>query len=195
MANGLLYNIISPFQDLHQEVRFEIEVQNEYTNFMNSEFDFSFRLSVTLEDSSTLVAHPIIKTGGSLYASRQYLEKRSRPSSIAELSGHRCINFKASRLMQSWPYAVNQQKQRFTKDWEVSSNQTSLILDFAKRGAGLALIPDAFVPDEVVNQLEKVDLSVEFPVLTLNFVYKKNRFSTTIFNSFKEHLMHLRLTL
>ena len=142
LASAVVTPIIDAFQGKHPDVCIELLVTDLMLDLASGEADIAIRAYETAphrESESALIQRKIGEAPWAVYASRIYVERYGKPSSIEEVSRHAIVasdgtafNTPAARWLQNQaPDAV------------VSARSSGLLglLTLVKSGAGLALLP------------------------------------------------------
>lgn len=147
LAHHKLVEQFTEFMISNPKVRLSIDFSDTRKNLISDGYDVAIRMG-WLKDSA-LIARKLATTNRKLVAARSYLEKRPLPSSPSELS--------------SWDWVelspVQNKKEKFQKDGRktivlkassrISVNDAHALYQFARSGAGLALVPEFLAEDDV----------------------------------------------
>ena len=147
LAHHQLVEQFTKFMISNQKVRLSVDFSDTRKNLISDGYDMAIRMG-WLKDSA-LIARKLATTNRRLVAARSYLEKRTLPSSPKELS--------------SWDWVelspVQNKKEKFQKEGHksvtlkppsrISVNDAHALYQFARSGAGLALVPEFLAEDDV----------------------------------------------
>ncbi|WP_226646861.1 LysR family transcriptional regulator [Microbulbifer variabilis] len=186
-----LLELIESFQAKYPDVLFDLSLDNDRTDFVSSNVDIAIRMAISLEDSS-LIMRKLAGTPFVLVASPNYLREHGTPKTLADLSGHACLSFGATRLGNSWPLVTAKGIRKFSQPWRLVLNQTHTHRDAIARGMGIGLLPRIMV-EELIDQgkLVPIELDAEFPVLGIYAVYPSRKFQPNRVRLFLEHLQEM----
>ena len=128
--------------------RLEIDVSysDRFVDLIGERFDAAIRIG-TLEDSS-LVARRIAPVRAFLVASPDYLARRGRPSTPADLAAHECLIY-TGRTVPNGSSARASAGSRSGRQGRLRSDSGEAILHWAVAGLGIA--DGAFVPGRLMR--------------------------------------------
>lgn len=141
-ADAYLVSALVEFQKLHPEIEISLSVGHTISNLVEDRIDLAVRVTNTLDP--TMIAVPLTLCNSVLCAAPEYLEKYGSPTSLEELSEHRCVaHFSGSR-----------KNYRFIKGEDIievpvkryfESNETNVITRAVLSGAGVGMLPTFYV--------------------------------------------------
>ena len=91
---GIMMPLLSEFMQAHPDVRVEVEFTTREANIAQDGFDASVHAGPVTNLS--VVAHRLIDSPFAIVASPSYLKRAGSPTSVSDLSEHRCVIFGAS---------------------------------------------------------------------------------------------------
>ncbi len=94
---------LAEFQRAHPAIEIQLLIQNQVLNLLQREADIAVRLSRPLQPD--LVGRKVGELTFGLYASREYLERRGRPATPADLGRHSSVAFDESARWLTGPGA------------------------------------------------------------------------------------------
>ncbi len=94
--------VIADYTSQFPEVSVRLIATGRHVDFVEEQFDVSIRN--TMPDNSSLIVRKIAEFGFAVCVSPNYLAKRSRPQTPADLAGHNCILYTDSGLGNRWPF-------------------------------------------------------------------------------------------
>jgi DNA-binding transcriptional LysR family regulator len=147
LGDRTITDVFAAFVRAHRHIRLELVVTSRRVNLVEEGIDLAVR-SGRLEDSS-LVARKLAVTALGLYAAPSYLERRGRPRSLAALTLHDCVLYKAAAGLMQWRLAGPRGVERVDVTGVVVADDLGTVRLFALAGAGVALMPDVAVRTEV----------------------------------------------
>lgn len=141
-----LGDIIAEFLMQHSEINVELEASNRLVDLIEDGFDVAVRFGPMPE--STLIARRLCTVSLVLCASPAYLAKSS-PAVIEDLDGHDHILFTPASLNQTWTIHHGEQSYEFGRPARFASNNYNAVRQHALRGAGIALLTDFMIGDDL----------------------------------------------
>jgi DNA-binding transcriptional LysR family regulator len=140
LGSGILAEPITEFVRRHPQIRLELSLTNRMVDLVAERFDLALRATARLDDS-TLVARKIVGSIGGFFASREYLQRRGVPRTLADLESHDCVLFRANDGQAT--FRVNGPKG--PEEIEVTGALSADDFGFVRRaiaaGAGIGFIP------------------------------------------------------
>lgn len=143
--------VLADYMNQYPKVTISMELTNHRVNLIENGIDLAFRIGGN--EDSTLIAKSVGHCAMRPYASPAYLSSHGKPKSPNNLSKHRCLLMKDTDNAHHWTL-YNGKEERHTH-----LNVIAIVNDFislrtmALSGAGIALLPDYAVCDEVEEGL------------------------------------------
>lgn len=134
-----LAELVARFVRKFPLVRVEISLSSRFVDLVAEGFDLALRAG-RLSDS-TLIARKIGGDSLGVFASSNYLRKRGRPKSIAELSEHECVLFRGRNGKCDWRLTGPSGEERVTVRGPIDADEMAFVLQAMTAGAGIALLP------------------------------------------------------
>ncbi|MBX2802511.1 MAG: LysR family transcriptional regulator [Myxococcales bacterium] len=153
LAGPLLGRFFMRFRTQFPDVRVELTVREHVPHLLDEAFDVAFATG-PLEDAPW-VRHHVGRSWVLAVAQPAYLNERGRPASLAELEEHVLLATRSGGLSQrSWPTPDGE---AFRVDPHMVTNDLSAVVDAARAGTGIALVPVHLVAEDLARgQLEPV---------------------------------------
>lgn len=150
----ILAPIIKAFSDCYPGISFDFDLTPRNVDLVSEPYDLAVRMG-SLPDSG-LIARKLGSLTRSLYASPDYLVMNGTPGNPDELTDHECIG-----MRQDKPGHWNLQREGNRISLRVSGrfqmNSIGMMRRFAAMGAGIAILPDKIVREDVAdNKLIRV---------------------------------------
>ena len=150
----ILAPIIKAFSDCYPGISFDFDLTPRNVDLVSEPYDLAVRMG-SLPDSG-LIARKLGSLTRSLYASPDYLVMNGTPGNPDELTDHECIG-----MRQDKPGHWNLQREGNRISLRVSGrfqmNSIGMMRRFASMGAGIAILPDKIVREDVAdNKLIRV---------------------------------------
>jgi DNA-binding transcriptional LysR family regulator len=170
----LLAPSISRFASRYPEVRLEFSFTPRVVDLVQEGFDLAFRTG-KLADTG-LVARPLGSVRAGLFASPEYLERKGRPRSLAQLRKHDCILFRASGKAV-WELVGPAGLERVEVRSSVSADDNQFVRAAAAAGRGIAMLPIFACSGPFKSkELTRVLPDQATPGVPVNIVYPSARF-------------------
>lgn len=152
---GIFVRLISEFQERYPLVEVAAFSTGRRVDLVAEGYDVALRGGV-LSDSS-LVSKKIIDTRLGIFASTKYLNKKGRPTTLAELKNHTCLTWGTEKTEAVWTLTGPKGEESVTVSGPLGSNDFGLLVGGCEVGMGLALLP-SFEASELVSigRLERV---------------------------------------
>jgi DNA-binding transcriptional LysR family regulator len=184
MSFGMVHlsPLVAMFLKKHADVRFDMELSDRTVDVVGEGFDMAIRIG-TLADS-TLIAQKLAEVRMVVCCSPQYLRRRGKPASPADLQRHACLLYGHGGLA-NWEFVVDGAHQAIEVHGPLRANNGELIRDASSAGLGIARLPD-FIVAGAINAGQLVTVLEPFlPRATaLYAVYPQHRQSSTTIQAF-----------
>jgi DNA-binding transcriptional LysR family regulator len=147
MVGGSLPEVLSDFARQHPSIRLHVDVSNRTVDLARERFDVAIRATGRL--GSGLTSRTLARVRLLGVAAPTYVGQYGAPSTVAELRDHRClVGLDAEGRPQShWTVG----KKRRAVTGVAYSNDPHLVLRWALRGLGIALLPSTLVANHVAR--------------------------------------------
>lgn len=162
VGSHLLGDIFAEFNMLHPGLTIELMLMDRSVNPIEEGFDLAIAArSASYPDvvDVPLVAYPCV-----LCASPAYIEARGAPSHPRELADHDCL----TSLLYGYVWTFQSARGELAIEIrpKFSANEGRVLLAAARRGLGLAILPDLIARDDLESG-RLVEVLPRFPVATL----------------------------
>ena len=150
LAFGIRYlaPILSQFAKTHPGLCLDVETDDRYVNLHEENFDLAIRLG-ELRDSA-LVARPIARNRKLICASPVYLAERGVPRHPSELQEHDGLLYAHRESNGMWQLPVDGETQSFRIRARMRTDNGYQMLDAARAGLGLVILPTFLAADAIV---------------------------------------------
>jgi DNA-binding transcriptional LysR family regulator len=139
---------IAEYLASYPEVSIDLSLENTYVDLLEKRFDLAIRLGHL--PSSSLIARKLGEVETILCASPGYLQKHDTPQTPHDLDKHNCLIYTSAVPQTVWTFVDQSGKQT---DIRVSgrflTNGTDAICTLALKDAGVALVADFLVADDL----------------------------------------------
>lgn len=150
----VLAPLIFQFQSAHPQITVRMQMSDQITDPVGAGVDLAIRGIETPEDSS-LIAVRLGALERILVASPDYLSRTGTPETVGALDQHSCLIYSLSSDANRWEFSSPTDDTAVPLSVPVSGPVTadnSLVLaDAARAGLGIALLPRAYVQQELTN--------------------------------------------
>ncbi len=170
-----------------------VEIINDYglTDIVAERYDAGVRLGEQVaKDMIALRIGPDFQQV--LVGAPSYFAQRSRPNTPHDLTAHACINLRlpTSGGLWSWPFAKDGRELKVRAEGPLAFNATSLIVNAALSGLGLAYLPEDVVRQHVATGRLVQVLADWSPLMTGYHLYYPNRQPSAAFTLLVEALRY-----
>jgi DNA-binding transcriptional LysR family regulator len=131
--------ILSRFAALHPDLCLDVEAQDRVVSLQDGQYDMAIRMG-ELSDSS-LIGRSITVNRHLVCASPAYLERRGVPQHPAELAQHDGLVYYNREPNGMWSLPVEGRRQSFRIGTRMRTDSGHLLLEGARAGLGLAILP------------------------------------------------------
>lgn len=140
--------LLNRFRVRYPNIAVDLVLDDRMADFSADRVDVAFR-NGRMEDSQ-VVAKPLIPMPMLVCASPAYQRAHGLPREVADLAGHRCINFRtASGRIFEWEFKVGGQRQKFLPSAACSFNDEELVLQAVLDGQGMAQMAGYLVSEHL----------------------------------------------
>jgi DNA-binding transcriptional LysR family regulator len=149
LAFGIRYlaPILSQFAKAHPDISLDVETDDRYVNLQEENFDLAIRIG-ELRDSA-LVARPIARNRKLICASPAYLAERGVPLHPRELHEHDGVLYTYRESNGTWQLPVDGEMQSFRIRARMRTDNGYQMLDSARAGLGLVILPTFLAADAI----------------------------------------------
>lgn len=142
------------FLETYPDIRLQLILSNEELDLMTRQADCAIRLRQPSHPD--LIQRKLFTVHLHLFASPAYLDKFGRPKTVKDLDNHRIITF--GEMVPQWLSRLNQletlgKPHGARRQASLQINDLRSIRRSAERGAGIAILPDYMISDEVPLEL------------------------------------------
>jgi DNA-binding transcriptional LysR family regulator len=131
--------ILSRFAALHPDLCLDVEAQDRVVSLQDGQYDLAIRMG-ELSDSS-LIARTITVNRHLICASPAYLERQGTPTHPSELAHHAGLIYYNREPNGMWSLPVDGRRQSFRIGTRMRTDSGHLLLEGARAGLGLAILP------------------------------------------------------
>src|SRR5690349_10727582 len=187
MGQMFLTPLMLEFQRSYPELTVELTLNDRYIDLVEEGVDVAVRLG-RLADSN-LVARRLGSTHRVLVATPEYLAARGMPQRPSDLEQHNCLLYAYLSTGNEWSFRGPQSDLRVHAHGNFKANNGHSIREALLAGAGVALMPDWLVHEQIVNGKLTVLLPDFAPEpLEVNAVYPSGRHVSAKLRTFVDFL-------
>ena len=150
-GNCVLNSYILEFSNLHRKLTIDVMFSDSNVDLITERMDLAIRLG-SLSDSS-YIAKRLHTMEFIICASPEYLRHYGEPREPADTKEHSCLIFSRDGYSLDWIFKNHKDnsEQSVSIQGRLKFNNTYSIKECAKKGAGLALLPDWLVKQDIVD--------------------------------------------
>ncbi|RAN37978.1 LysR family transcriptional regulator [Hyphomonas sp. GM-8P] len=151
MSFGLVTvaKMLPRFARQYPGIEVDLVMNDRLVDLVQDGFDLAIR-GGQLADSS-LKARKLTDIERVLCASPDYLEAAGTPEDPADLAGHASLAFSVSATPDTWSLVSGSRRQSVTVNVKYRANNSMAIRQAALKGLGIALIPVAYVREDLAD--------------------------------------------
>ena len=143
-----LPGLINGFQERHPEVKFELSLDDEVVNLIETGYDLALRTGPMTD--SRLTARLILRSGRSVCASPVYWERHGKPKRPEDLAWHNCLVLShLGKPQRIWRFQDGAKEFTVHVSGNRSANDGGLLRQWAVSGAGVILKTDYDITDDL----------------------------------------------
>jgi len=142
ITQNVMANILPGFAEKYPQVKLLVLSTNRRIDLINEGIDVAIRVRFKLDTDADLVVRTFGHSHSVLVASPKYLDERGRPEQPEDLARYETISI-AELEWQSWEFSNAGRTYRFEHQPRLMCGDFPLTLAAAKRGLGVALLPES----------------------------------------------------
>ncbi|MDH5833657.1 LysR substrate-binding domain-containing protein [Luteimonas sp. M1R5S59] len=150
VAQQLMPKLLPEFLARYPEVRVQMHVSNRRVDVINEGFDIAIRVRTKFDDDGSLVMRSFGQIQELLVASPRYLDKAGRPTAPEDLASHTAMTMGEDEGRQRWELQGRDgEVRRIDLKPRVSGFDFPMLMDLAKQGLGITMLPETMCADAV----------------------------------------------
>ncbi|MGE8365106.1 LysR family transcriptional regulator [Cupriavidus sp.] len=130
------------------QLEVEVTLTDDIVDLIGERVDLSVRLG-SPASYDNVVAREIGRFRRRVVASPAYLDGHGMPSDPVELVNHRCLRFSYGARDQVWTFRQGGSEIKVPVSGHLRSNNTEVLREIALAGAGVGLLPDWLVDEDI----------------------------------------------
>lgn len=183
---------LASFRQHFPNIDLELILSDGHLDLINDQIDLAIRHG-SLSDSS-LVARKLADVAYHLVCSPRYLEQRSRPRKPEDLHAHELITFTYEDFRHKWVFKKKEMSQGLSIKPALTVSNAATIRQCARDGAGIALLADWTISDDLqsgrlIKVLPDWRISGTASASAIWLVYPSNRFVPAKTRAFADFLL------
>jgi DNA-binding transcriptional LysR family regulator len=143
----------------HPGLRIDLRLDDRVVDLALEGIDVAIRVGVAPPNTTELVAQGLCSFHRVLVASPAYLKRKGVPKSPEALAKHDALNYPLGIAPDGWTLTDGKREARVRVNDKFLSNALHAVRELAVDGAGIALLPDWLVADDVRRRALRVILS------------------------------------
>jgi len=174
--------LVFRFQEAHPQLSIRLQMSDQLTSLVGSGVDLAIRGVEAPEDSS-LIATRLGALDRVLVASPSYLASAGMPEKVEDIRQHQCLIYSLSTDSRSWefiPSGVSRSDGgpvRVTVSGPLVADNSLLLVDAAVAGLGIALVPRAYIKQELADgELQELTLDARPAPRSIYAVYSDRHY-------------------
>jgi DNA-binding transcriptional LysR family regulator len=150
---------LSSFIAAHPGLRLDLRLEDRLIDLVLDGVDVAVRVGSPPPDSAELVAHRLMSFRRVMVASPGYLRRVGEPKTPEALVKYDALTYAGGTASDRWALRSAEREAHVQVNVTFRSNALHALRELAVNGAGVALLPDWLVADEVERRALRVLLS------------------------------------
>lgn len=149
VQESLVFPLMTSFAARYPAIVLDLDFSDRLVDVIEEGFDVAIRSGHVAD--SRLVARKITTFSSSVVASPAYLDRAGAPEAPADLAGHACVHYRFphSGKLELWQLKTLSPAQFAALPLTMVCNNMHARQDFARKGLGLAWLPDYYVQEDL----------------------------------------------
>jgi len=183
----LITDSVVDFLGSQPNIEVELILSDAFEDLAERGFDIAIRIG-EMKDSNLkmrLLGHTNLIVVGA----PAYLETFGRPHRPSDLAQHNCIRDNNSSTPSRWPFVVDGALISTAVNGRLICNSSSSCLSAARKGHGLAMVPDLFAEQDLIEgRLTRVVEAAKPVSVDISAVYLPSSFPRPKLTAFVDHM-------
>jgi DNA-binding transcriptional LysR family regulator len=173
----------------HPGLRLDLRLEDRVLDLALEGVDVAIRVGSAPPQSTALVAHRLMTFRRVIVASPDYLKRKGEPKTPEALAKHDALTYPAGNSGDAWTVVSAEREARVALNVTFRCNALYAVRDLAVDGAGVALLPEWLVADEVRRRTLRVLLpSWKGEVVDVNAIHRTAHRGAPRVRALVEHL-------
>lgn len=170
---------LADFLVQYPDLEVQLTLNDRFIDPIEEGFDVTVRIA-KLQESASLIVHPLVVAQRVLCAAPSYLKMHGTPTHPSELHHHSCLHYGQLAVEDQWTLIGTEGEQTISVSGALCSNNGEVLRDAAVRGLGITLLPTFIVGQELQQGTLQIVLSdYHPPELSIAVIYPINRHLST----------------
>ena len=180
--------LLNRFCQQHAQVEIDLSLNDRVIDVVEEGYDLVLRIA-RLKDSN-LIARKLAPSRHVICAAPDYLERKGRPKTPADLSKHACLRYSYTKHSHEWLVTGRSGEQRVRIDGPLITNNGEAICSAAVNGLGITYMPTFIAGDAIRSGALEVILP-DYPCIELGIyaIYPSNRHLSAKVRTFIDFLL------
>ena len=173
MTFGTMYlaPALADFVVQYPDLQMQLTLNDRFIDLLEEGFDVTVRIA-KLQESASLIVHPLTTAPKVLCAALGYLERHGTPTHPNDLRHHLCLHHEQLGVEDQWTLVGAEGEQTISVKGVMCSNNGEVLRDAAVRGLGIALLPRFIVEPELQQGTLQIVLpDYHPPELSISVIY------------------------
>ncbi|MEB3766756.1 LysR family transcriptional regulator [Acinetobacter sp. MD2] len=148
VAQNEFPKLIPAFLKRYPEIRLQLLVSNRRVDVINEGIDIALRVRSTIDDDPSLIVRQFERIEQHLFASQAYLNEYGQVDDPKQLVQHRILSMADAHVDQNLVLNnANAETMKLRINPVVMGSDLIMLMQLAKQGSGIALLPDSIAAD------------------------------------------------
>lgn len=188
LAHHSILPKISQFIDKYPDIKLLLFTSDKNVDLFHDGYDCVIRAG-EIEDSTSLVARPLLISSWVVVASPTYIKRFGKPENLDELTQHHSIGYlsQSSGRPFSWQFIDNEENVKVKMNETLKVNDTDTFINCGLQGLGLIRIASYLAQPYIDNgKFIPVLEQYQTPVIPLSLVYPQSKHLNLSFRVFAD---------
>ncbi len=188
LARSKIFDVLSGFTVKYPQVQFDIRFSDNLEDLHDENLDFAFRLG-KLQDSSHMVAIPLLETQLVACATPSYLKRHGTPERFSDLGSAKYILMSPLNKSEALRKFFNKENIHPHSASAHTCNDIEGVYQAVHSGLGIGMLLDISIEQEIESGIFTAILAERnLPRKRLYLLYKKSQWKTQKQVAFKNHM-------
>ncbi len=188
LARSTIFDVLSHFTIKYPLVQFDIRFSDDLEDLHDENLDFAFRLG-KLQDSSHMIAIPLLETQLVACATPDYLKQHGTPKRFSDLGSAKLILMSPLNSSEALKTFFNREKIQPHSEMVHTCNDIEGVYQSVRTGLGIGMLLNISIAQELQDGTFTAILPERnLPRKRLYLLYKKSQWKTQKQIAFKEHI-------
>ncbi|MBB3221214.1 LysR family transcriptional regulator [Pseudoduganella umbonata] len=148
----LARHLVPRMRAKYPDITFDLSLDDGLVDLVAAGYDAGVRLGQAIAQDMVAIrlSRPL---SWSIVASPEYFRQRGEPATPHDLLGHATIRYRfaTSGVLPPWRLAGSEGEIQLDTDAALCANDTGMIAELARKGLGIAWLPDIEIADDVLH--------------------------------------------